>query len=82
MEYTKTAVGAACAIPQGQLQGALANLRTLCTILTPMLWSPPPLRPPAGLSPSAELTGGGGGRRPSATQQLLRRPAKAERAPA
>eukprot|EP01051_Picozoa_sp_SAG22_P005311 SAG22_NODE_311_length_12629_cov_20.911891_6_plen_432_part_00 len=38
MEYTKTSVGVLCGIPQGQLQGCLSNLRTICNILTPMLW--------------------------------------------
>ena len=39
MAYTQTTVGAACGVPQGELQGSLSNLRTICTILTPMIWS-------------------------------------------
>jgi hypothetical protein len=39
MAYTQTTVGAACGVPQGELHGSLSNLRTTCTILTPMIWS-------------------------------------------
>ena len=38
MAYTQTSMGAACGIPQGELQGSLSNLKTICTILTPMMW--------------------------------------------
>ena len=40
MSFTATSVGAECGVPEGQLQSSLMTMRTICSVVSPVLWSP------------------------------------------